>query len=252
MHDRRSEVTSQNRTQSICPFLSEEEGSAQCLSRSAEPSQVAPAYVGSICLKSRHFTCPRYLRADADARRAARERESASPGEPAQATDRRPIPSSSARTPTPGAPQQVHAGGTTPPTEQGPPRMPPIRHPASEDHTGPNLTLWGTSTPGGSIDVLDGVKHLASADVDDAGFWGAMLHDLAPGTHVLRARTFVEGGTVSRFSLPVSIEVESSPSAPGESASEIQADEGRLPLTAAPQAVESGKSTSINGSSPSE
>jgi hypothetical protein len=249
MSEKRSEVTSRDRVQSACPFLAKEDAGASCLSQSDETFQVAPAYVSSVCLKARHFTCPRFLRADGNARLAARARESADSSAPPESPDAASVPASTERGQA-ETPEPSNAGQAVPALEQERRHMPVIRRPSNGEHSGANLTLWGTSNPGGSIDILDGVKHVATAGVDDAGFWGAILRDLTPGTHQLRARTFVDGGTVSRFSQPVSIIVESVAPPPTESGLETQAHEDVPAGAAVPRVVEAESANgnvSVNG-----
>jgi hypothetical protein len=77
-----------------------------------------------------------------------------------------------------------------------------ITHPRSGSYVGTNVTLWGTATPGGQVEILDGTEPLTFAEVDDLGFWGASLRDLSAGTHQLQARA--DG----QISVPVRIVVE--------------------------------------------
>jgi hypothetical protein len=135
-------VIPRTRREVVCPFLARDQSSEShyCLSESEEATELAETYVGSFCLKTRHLTCPRFTRADARARREARERRTAAekvaraappmPPEEATTPESAPVtePSSQPATPAPGM------------------RQPPPRRPASQPPTSP--VAASTQTPG--------------------------------------------------------------------------------------------------------
>lgn len=69
---------------------------------------------------------------------------------------------------------------------------PTITHPPGGSRVGVNVALWGTATPGSQVEILDGTDLLASADVDDTGFWGVSLRGLRRGEHEVQARAMLE------------------------------------------------------------
>lgn len=124
----------QSRKGVVCPFLghSTDTGNYYCLSEHEDPQALGLTYVKGFCLKARHFTCARFVRAPAAVRREAQERRGVSGGAgeaPAPSRD----PFTADTLPKPSEPNAAGATSTRVPVQhqRRAPAPPPRTRPTS-------------------------------------------------------------------------------------------------------------------------
>lgn len=174
-----------SRVSNLCPFLrTPEKGEGHlCLSDPEEPEPVSQNYVSAICSRNRHFTCPRFVRADPSVRKAM-----------VAAASAQAVPAVKA------AAQNTPAVAITSPS-------------SGTRTTDRELIISGTAPAQSTVALFDGVRCVAETESDERGQWSAIVPVDRPGTHVWTASILGAEGEPSVVSMPCRIMGEAAPTA---------------------------------------